>query len=53
MKYCLDNYDRDEYYGSCGGLEVVWIPCGVEFEIREYDGLEQIFLREKVKWIIA
>lgn len=53
MKYCLDNYDKDEYYGSCHALEVVWVPAGTEFHVREYDGLEHLVLHEKMKWIEA
>lgn len=53
-KYCIDNYDPNEYYGSCCyALEVVWIPEGSEFEIREYDGYESVVLRNSIKWMKA
>ena len=34
-------------------LEIEWIPVGTEFRIHEYDGAENIELKEELNWFIA
>lgn len=35
------------------GLAIEWIPQGVHFRVKEYDGSESIELRDGVNWIQA
>ena len=34
-------------------LEIEWIPVGTEFRIHEYDGSENIELKEDLNWLTA
>jgi hypothetical protein len=34
-------------------LKLSWIKPGQEFIIKEYDGVETVLLKDKVKWLVA
>ena len=38
------------YSGGAEGLEVEWLDPGQEFRITEYDGWEDILLKQDCKW---
>jgi hypothetical protein len=53
---CIDNIygkDNDIYIGGLGGLTVVWVPQGADFQVYEYDGAEHIRLKDRQGWITA
>jgi hypothetical protein len=41
------------YTGGMKDLAVAWLPEGTEFRIGEYDGAENIEIKEKTDWITA
>lgn len=41
------------YNAGIHNVEVVWIPEGSEFIIRECDGIETIIMRDGIKWLKA
>ena len=41
------------FKGGMIDLEIEWIPVGTEFRIHEYDGAENIELKEELNWFIA
>lgn len=41
------------FKGGMMDLEIEWIPVGTEFRIHEYDGSENIELKEELNWFIA
>jgi hypothetical protein len=41
------------YTGGIDTLQVEWIPEGVQFKVREYDGSESIEYRDSEDWLIA
>lgn len=41
------------YTGGVGNLVVVWVDEGEDFIINEYDGSEDIQLKNKTEWITA
>ena len=41
------------YTGGMRELAVAWLPVGTEFRIGEYDGAENIELKEDTGWITA
>jgi ferredoxin-fold anticodon binding domain-containing protein len=43
----------DVYEGGVKNLEVEWIPQGMPFRIREYDGLESIECLGDIDFIVA
>ena len=45
--------DNDIYIGGLGGLTVVWVPQGADFQVHEYDGAEQLKLKDQQEWITA
>lgn len=49
LKYCQKTY-VDGYFGGLYDLEVVWLPVGTKFAIREHDGYESIEILEEVNW---
>ena len=49
--FSLKSYSS--YMGGIRDLEVVWVPKGTAFQIREYDGSESIVLKENDDWFVA
>ena len=49
LKYCNKTYG-EVYFGGLDNLEVVWLPLGTKFTIREYDGSESVEILEEVNW---
>lgn len=43
----------DAYLGGFGNLCVTWLPQGTVFRVVEYDGNEEIEIRDKTDWLIA
>jgi hypothetical protein len=43
----------DLHYVNIKSLEVEWVPEGAEFIVMEYDGVETIYLKDKIEWIKA
>ena len=43
----------DNYTGGADDLEVVWLPVGTQFKIREYDGSETIHTLDNASWWVA
>lgn len=41
------------FKGGMMDLEIEWIPVGTEFRIHEYDGSENIELKEDLNWLTA
>jgi hypothetical protein len=41
------------FKGGMMDLEIEWIPVGTEFRIHEYDGSENIELKEELNWLTA
>lgn len=48
-----DGYGGRPYMGGFKGLEVVDIPSGMIFRIREYDGFESIGILDMDDWYLA
>ena len=56
IEACIDNIygkDNDIYIGGLGGLTVVWVPQGADFQVHEYDGTEQLKLKDQQHWFTA
>lgn len=49
----IQKYAKRMYDCPVPALEIVWVPEGAEFIIHEYDGSEQIWLKDKLKWLKA
>jgi hypothetical protein len=43
----------DIYTGGLEDLMIRWIPQGTQFQVNDYDGNENIELRDQVDWITA
>lgn len=43
----------ESYMGGAAELAVQWVPQGVQFRVKEYDGYETLELRDNLDWIIA
>ena len=43
----------DNYTGGADDLEVVWLPVGTQFKIREYDGSETLITLDEMKFFTA
>ena len=43
----------DVHFRGFAGLKLTWIKLGQEFIIKEYDGVETVLLKDKVKWLVA
>lgn len=41
------------FKGGMMDLEIEWVPVGTEFRIHEYDGSENIELKEELNWLTA
>jgi len=41
------------YCGGLDGLEVRWVPMGVQFRIDEYDGAESLEFASEQHWLTA
>ena len=41
------------FKGGMMDLEIEWVPVGTEFRIHEYDGSENIELKEDLNWLTA
>ena len=41
------------YAGGARDVEIVWLPVGTEFIVTEYDGSEDLELKDETKWEIA
>ena len=41
------------YLGGMKELAVAWLPVGTEFRIGEYDGAENIEIKDNTDWITA
>jgi hypothetical protein len=49
----LEQAHPDVAFRGFDGLKLTWLKPGQEFIIREYDGIETIMLKDKIKWSIA
>jgi hypothetical protein len=52
LAYCSIAYP-DAYTGGVDELEVKWVASGSQFVIEEYDGSENVVLKEEKNWITA
>jgi len=43
----------DVAFRGFDSLKLTWIKQGQEFIIKEYDGIETIVLKDKIKWLVA
>lgn len=41
------------YFGGFKQIELVWLPKGTLFRIKEYDGSERIETNDSVNWCVA
>jgi hypothetical protein len=41
------------YLGGADDLRVKWLPVGTLFRVNEFDGNEELEIKEKMDWIIA
>ena len=41
------------YLGGADKLEVRWLPIGTEFIVEDYDGSEEITIKNHVDWLTA
>jgi len=51
-EYLQDNH-QDVVFRGFEGLTVTWLLEGQEFQIREYDGIERLVLKEEQEWLVA
>jgi hypothetical protein len=51
-RYLKESHPQVAFRGF-GSLKLSWIKQGEEFIIREYDGVETVLLKDKVKWLVA
>jgi len=49
----LERAHPDVAFRGFEGLRLTWLKPGQEFIIKEYDGVETILLKDKVKWLVA
>jgi hypothetical protein len=49
----LEQAYPDVAFRGFEGLRLTWLKPGQEFIIKEYDGIETIMLKDKVKWLVA
>jgi hypothetical protein len=49
----LEHAHPEVAFRGFAGLKLTWIKQGQEFIIREYDGIETVLLKDKVKWLMA
>lgn len=50
--YIRDTYPEIEYFGD-GILGIQWVPRGVMFQLRSYDGAEWAEILDLTKWEMA
>ena len=43
-------FDGYLYYGGFRDCKIIWVPAGVPFQIREYDGAESIMFYDPEEW---
>jgi hypothetical protein len=43
----------DAYLGGAKNLQVRWLPVGTQFRVNEYDGNEELEIKEQMDWITA
>jgi len=54
-----ERYPEEMYYRGTGstqcleGLSIWWVSKGEKFIVKEYDGLEHLFLKDEIEWIEA
>jgi hypothetical protein len=49
-----EKYGFEYFYdGGADALEIVWVPEGARFRIKEHDGYESLVLESDQKWITA
>jgi len=53
LEYLKLKYPDLKNYVNVKSLEVEWVPEGSEFIVMEYDGVETIYLKDKINWIKA
>lgn len=53
INLCVEKGYDDPYMGGFDQLEVVEVPKGAHFCIREYDGAEFIEIKEEQDWLYA
>ena len=41
------------YLGGADKLEVRWLPIGTKFIVEDYDGSEEITIKNHVRWLTA
>jgi hypothetical protein len=51
--YCRDKWGTLYFYGGAENLSIVWVPEGTEYVITEYDGWEEIQLKNSIEWRTA
>ena len=47
-QYCISQEYVDLEYPNVPELKVIWIPVGMEFCVREYDGAEYVLYKHKM-----
>lgn len=52
-KIAIEKYGEWEHCFSCGKLRIEWIPKGMAFYIKEYDGSETIVYPSNNLWMVA
>jgi hypothetical protein len=53
LKVYMELKYPDLYLGAIEDLTVEWIPVGIQFKIKEYDGSESIEYRDSDDWLTA
>ena len=43
----------DAYLGGLEELQVRWLPQGTQFRVNEFDGNEELDIKEQMDWITA
>lgn len=41
---------KNQYCGGAHNLDIVWVPLGAKFSIKEYDGAESIYIDSELDW---
>lgn len=49
----IEKFGSERASGQCSKLKIVEVPCGINFRIDEYDGMEDIEERDNIDWYVA
>lgn len=58
MQYCSEKYqlkqDNPNHWGGrIIDLGITWVPEGAEFIVHDYDGLEEVWIKDRLNWKTA